>query len=295
MATYNGEKYLHQQLDSILTQTYSNIELIIVDDTSIDSTISIIKQYQSKYNNIMVIQNKQNVGVVKSFELAINNCKGEFIALADQDDIWFKNKLEELYNNIGNAKLIHSDAILIDDNQQTISLSHMQYSKSMRYKNTVDYLFGNNVTGCCVMFRRSFWEQIHPIPDDFYVHDHYLAIMASIMHGIKYYPAPLIYYRQHSENTIGAKIKDYDIFIKNLQQVRNSVALLKNIPQFNSNYSSDIDHALQYYDAIINHKPISLKLTIWIYKHVPLKKFCGFIAFTCFGHNVAKFIYSKLR
>jgi len=87
IATHNGERYLAEQLDSILSQTYSNLEIVIVDDDSVDNTLNIIKNYQEKFSNIKLIKNIINLGVVKSFELAINNCNGEFIVLADQDDV----------------------------------------------------------------------------------------------------------------------------------------------------------------------------------------------------------------
>ena len=297
MATYNGEKYIQAQLDSILAQTYQPLEIIIVDDSSTDNTVKLIKDYQIKHSNITLIQNLQNQGVVRSFELAINNCSGDYIALADQDDVWVVNKLEELHKHIGEALLIHSDAILVDADLQIISNSYMQYSKSNHYRTLCDYLLGNNVTGCCSMFRRSLWQQTGYIPQGFYTHDHYLAIMASAIggtSGIKYYAKPLVYYRQHSANAIGAKIKDYSKFIEQMQKVHSSITLLKDNKILNV-HMQEIKIVLCYYDALINHLPANIRINWWVYKHVPLKKFCGFIAFTCFGRSFAKFIYSKLR
>lgn len=295
MATYNGDKYLSTQLNSILTQTYTNIEIIIVDDASTDKTIQIICEYQLKYNNrIKLIQNQSNLGVVRSFSKAIDTCVGEFIALSDQDDIWFTDKLSLLINNIGEALLIHSDAIVVKDNGELISCSHRRYSRLNSSKYFVDYLLGNNVTGCCAMFRRSFWEQIRPIPEDFYVHDHYLALMTSFYHGIKYYPKPLVYYRQHVSNTIGAKTKDYGVFIKQLHKIKHSmIALSGNIML--TEYDSDINKAIIYYDALILCKRVSITQLLWIYEHLPFRKFVGFIVCSMFGKTIAKFLYNKLR
>ncbi len=294
MATHNGAKYITAQLDSILSQTYSNIEIVIVDDASTDKTLQIIREYQTQYNNIKLIQNQSNIGVVKSFTKAINSSSGEYIALSDQDDIWLKYKLQQLVDNIGEAVLIHSDALLIDKNQNLISHSHMQYSKFKHYNNFSDYLLGNNVTGCCCMFKRSFWVQIQPIPDGFYVHDHYLSLMASLYGSIKYYPKALVKYRQHNTNMIGAKIHKYDEFISHLQKIKNSIVLLSQC-KFTAEYRTELNNAINYYDALINSQVVSLQQLRWIYKHVPFKKFIGFVLCTFFGKTIAKILYNKFR
>ncbi len=295
IATHNGERYLAEQLDSILSQTYSNLEIVIVDDDSVDNTLNIIKNYQEKFSNIKLIKNIINLGVVKSFELAINNCNGEFIVLADQDDVWFKNKVEVLYNNIGDCLLIHSDAILVNEKLQILSNSHMKFSKNIHCSGISNYLLSNNVTGCCTMLKKSFWDSIRPIPDGFYTHDHYLAIMASTkQNGIKYYPYPLVYYRQHSNNIIGAKIIKYDLFIKQLQKVKNSIILLKDNPIL-YNYKKDINSAVAYYNCIINSKLPNIMVFYWIYKNIPFRKFLGFIACTIPNKSITKLIYEKFR
>lgn len=103
MATYNGEKYLREQLDSILVQTISDFELIICDDCSNDSTRKILSEYAKKDSRIKVIFNEQNLGFVKNFEKTISFCNGEYIAFSDQDDIWLPNHLEVLLSEIGRA------------------------------------------------------------------------------------------------------------------------------------------------------------------------------------------------
>src|SRR5574344_1640995 len=113
MCSYNGERFIKEQIDSIIAQTYKNFELIIVDDGSKDNTIEIIKYYQSKDSRIKLFQNEKNLGFVKNFEKAITLCSGDFIALADQDDVWKKNKIEVFLNNIDKNMLIYSDAILM--------------------------------------------------------------------------------------------------------------------------------------------------------------------------------------
>ena len=115
MATYNGGNFLVEQLESIYSQTYKNFEVIVVDDASKDHTISILEEYKDKYN-LKYFVNEKNLGVTKTFEKAILYCKGEYIVLSDQDDIWKKNKLEILLKKIGTSSLIYSNAEIIDEN-----------------------------------------------------------------------------------------------------------------------------------------------------------------------------------
>ena len=100
MATYNGEKYLAEQLDSILAQTVQDFELIVCDDCSSDSTAEILSRYAEKDSRIKIFVNEKNLGFVKNFEKAVSLCSGEYIALSDQDDVWFAGHLEILLRNI---------------------------------------------------------------------------------------------------------------------------------------------------------------------------------------------------
>jgi len=116
LCTYNGEKYLQAQLDSLIDQTYKNVEIIIVDDCSKDNTRSILLNYQSLYPFIKVFLNSENIGFNKNFAKAIGLTGGEFVAICDQDDIWDLNKLEELKENIADKGVIFSNSRLIDVN-----------------------------------------------------------------------------------------------------------------------------------------------------------------------------------
>ena len=101
MATYNGERFIGAQLNSILEQTYPNLEVIIVDDGSTDGTANLLKQYAERFNNIRLFFNEQNIGYVRNFEKGMLLAAGEFLALSDQDDIWDKQKLSLLMQEIG--------------------------------------------------------------------------------------------------------------------------------------------------------------------------------------------------
>lgn len=216
MATYNGERYLQQQLDSIINQTYEDIQIIIVDDCSTDRTKEILADFQEKYQHcVTVYYNQANLGLVKNFEKALGYCTGDFIALCDQDDVWELHKVERLVREIDSYSLIYSDVSLIDADGQIISRSR-----------TIDYgisnhsdigfremIFKSYIIGCSAMFRSELLLSAMPIPQDALFHDWWIAIFASKSNGIKYLHEPLVSYRQHSSNVHGHKKGG---FIKNI-------------------------------------------------------------------------------
>lgn len=202
MATYNGEKYLREQLDSIYMQTHDNIEVVVCDDCSRDGTVEILKEYSEKYG-LKYFENEKNFGFVKNFERAISLCSGEYIALADQDDVWNSNKIEVLLSNIGSNLLIHSDCHIIDDKNELILpywKGKMDSHKSYEY-----FLFSNVVTGCTVLFSKALSEMALPFPEGLAYHDWYLAILAAKEKRIKYIDMCLTRYRQHSSQDTGLR------------------------------------------------------------------------------------------
>lgn len=215
MATYNGEKYLSQQLDSILNQTHPIYEIIIVDDGSSDDTLNILNTYRDKYNNIKVYPNPENIGVVKSFERAIMLASGDYVALADQDDVWFNNKIEVLVAEIGDNLLIHSDAVLVDDDMNVLQPSHFAWGKQSDKNGFFDYLVNSNVTGCTVLMSRELINLTLPLRSYVLPHDWYFSYYAAYCGRIKLYLEPLIYYRQHAVNVSGAKKKTFTQYRQN--------------------------------------------------------------------------------
>lgn len=202
MCTYNGEKYLREQLDSLLSQTHTNIEIIIVDDGSNDLTIQIATEYQRQDSRISVFQNEQNLGFVKNFEKAISLCSGEFIALADQDDVWIPEKIEMLLNSIEDGMLVYSDAELVDAELVPLGKNLLNPAKMnpIEGKNNKAFIFGNCVSGNTMMFRKELVDVALPIPADVPFHDNYFAFYASTCGGIQYVDKALVRYRQHGNN-----------------------------------------------------------------------------------------------
>ena len=168
LATYNGEKYLSKQLDSILKQTYKNFRLIISDDCSIDNTKKILEEYKLKDDRIIVYYQNQNLGYVKNFEFLLSKVESEFYALADQDDIWLENKIEVAINTLkeNNADLYFSDLTLINDNGEIIGNSFWKekgfYKKVLKDKSYKGLLLNNYVTGCTIVTKKKFLENILP-------------------------------------------------------------------------------------------------------------------------------------
>ena len=215
MTTYNGEKFIKEQIDSLLHQTYKNLEIIICDDGSTDKTIEVIKEYEQKDKRIKFYQNEKNLGVLKNFEKAISLCSGEYIALCDQHDIWIKNKIEILLQEIGNNILIFHDDKLIDENGV---IKEESFWKKIGIKNHLENhykLYVNYyITGHSLFFKSSLKKSILPIPNDFYLFDLWPILIALKIGTIKQIDKQLVIWRQHDKNTSGNKIKERSLFEK---------------------------------------------------------------------------------
>jgi glycosyltransferase involved in cell wall biosynthesis len=211
MATYNGEKFLRLQIESILNQSYSNLEVIVVDDGSTDSTLLILQEYANQDSRIKIYPTEKNMGLVANFERGLKLATGEYIALSDQDDVFRKDKIELLVGAlVANPErdLVVSDLALIDGEGSVISESMWAYQKlhPVAGKPFERLIYANFLTGCAMMFRRKLLLVALPFPQDCLVHDWWLAVVSSSekMGGICLVQAPLTYYRQHSFNVIGA-------------------------------------------------------------------------------------------
>ena len=202
MATYNGAHFIREQLDSIIGQTYSPLEIIIVDDGSKDDTIAIIKEYQKKYSNINLYQNKTNTGVTKAFEKAISYCKGEFIALSDQDDIWELNKLEILLRSFDTEDAVYSNSQLVDDKGKSLGVKFDSLMNLQSYYSGDPFLMGNCIPGHTIVMKTGFASTLSPFPQHI-MFDRWIGFCAAACNGIRYVDMPLVKYRQHDNNAIG--------------------------------------------------------------------------------------------
>lgn len=209
MATYNGEKYLVEQLDSIINQTYRNWNLLIRDDNSTDKTLEIIQNYHKKDKRIKILKdNKGNLGIVRNFEELLKNSESEFIMFSDQDDIWVENKLDMYLKMIEKIKnkgfMIHSDAILFDKNKSNI-LKETFISKKAINKGLENVFFNYFVQGATILISKEIKNFILPFPKEVYLHDRYIHLISELFFERIFVNKALIYYRQHGDNQIGAK------------------------------------------------------------------------------------------
>lgn len=198
MATYNGEKYILTQINSILRNLGSNDELVISDDGSTDSTIEIIKSLNDKRIKIFKGPRK---GVSKNFENAICHCKGDIIFLSDQDDIWAKGKVSKVLKAFEDDKcvVVLHDAIVVDETNKVIKPSYYKYRFKKVYTSTFLNLIKSTYFGCCMAFRPVSKSKIFPIPKGC-LHDRWIGLILSISGKTVYIDEPLIKYRRHGDN-----------------------------------------------------------------------------------------------
>ena len=220
MCTYNGERYLLAQLNSIFDQSRIPDELVICDDCSVDSTREILEKYRCKHPRIIRLYfNENNLGFVKNFEQAVSKCSGDIILLCDQDDIWFPHRIERsitIFTENPLCGYIFSDASLIGGDETQL-LETLWVRVGFTIKRQRDYeepekqttvLFPRNVvTGATMAFRAQFRKAILPIPVlSCVIHDAWIALILSLcgQYGIADYE-PLIYYRIHPGQQMGAR------------------------------------------------------------------------------------------
>ncbi len=207
MSTYNGEKFIRKQLDSILAQTYQNFELIVCDDCSRDDTLSVVREYASKDRRIRVLQNEYNKGYIYSFIEALPLAQGEYISFADQDDIWLPHKIEKLVDNIGKYALIYSDAQYMDANDELIEGECVsKYRSAVTGVNFSIFAWKSrfSVFGFLQLFRKKiFNNEVFPKKGEMYAHDCFATLMGMKHGGITYVDEVLAYYRQHDNNVTG--------------------------------------------------------------------------------------------
>jgi glycosyltransferase involved in cell wall biosynthesis len=202
IATWNGERYLREQLDTIYAQTWRPLEVVVSDDASTDGTVAILEQYKRDYG-LRYIANSEQQGLVKNFEQAIKMASGEFIALSDQDDIWKPHKIARLVDRIGDATLIYCNVneVLDLDGQRRYENRFEPISRFARVHGSgrpTRYLIAENwVVSHGILFRRELLEHALPIPKHQRFHDGWLALVASKLNGIIYLNETLQTYRRH--------------------------------------------------------------------------------------------------
>ncbi|WP_086682298.1 glycosyltransferase family 2 protein [Nostoc sp. T09] len=225
MAVYNGQEYLQDQLQSILKQLQQNDEVVIVDDASSDRTVSIINNFQD--SRIKLIENKINLGVVKTFEKSINHASGDIIFLSDQDDIWLACKVQKflsVFEAYPDVTLVLSDAQIIDEKGQITADSFFKIRGEF-VANPLSNWIKSKHHGCTLAFRREMLKLFLPFPADTPMHDIWIGIVNGIYGKAFYIDEPLIQHRRHTSNTGRGIFNHAGI----LQMVNWRLVLAKNI------------------------------------------------------------------
>lgn len=213
MATYNGAKYIGEQIDSILYQTVRDFELIICDDRSTDDTWKTLMDYQNRDKRIHIYKNEKNLGFRKNFEKAISLCKGDYIALSDQDDIWTTNHLEILLSIIDDKMLACGNTELIDAQGNKIGMTLKEMEAFDRIpKNDLEraysvFFFRNPLQGASLLMRKEIVSLALPIAEGVLYHDTWFSMVSCFYGGGVYTDQIIGYYRMHGKNVTGNRIK----------------------------------------------------------------------------------------
>lgn len=275
LATYNGEKYIKEQIDSILNQTYENIRLIISDDCSKDKTQEILKEYEKKDNRIELYIQEKNLGVVKNIEFLLKQVKNKYYMLSDQDDIWLPEKIEKSLETLleNNADLVFGDLEVVNQDLKTMYPSFGDFmllnKKIHKYinSNMLNYIY-NCVTGCTILAKKETIQKILPLPkkSKYLIHDHWIGLMTSIYGKVVYMPEKYIKYRQHGNNQVGTDKISHGF--KKLDQVRElfinvKLGVFGTYVENNDRFPEDMQklntEIYEYFKMIQNKKNINFR------------------------------------
>jgi len=232
MATYNGARFIKQQIDSILSQLSDNDELIISDDGSSDGTLEIIDAYYDK--RIKVFNHEKTCRsdmyrnfrfVTENFENALNQAHGDYIFLTDQDDIWLPSKVERCMKLFREYDcIVHNYQIIDIDNN---IVKKQNFNKNPIHRTLLANIMDNHYRGCCMAFKRDMLKYVLPIPENVIGHDYWIGTLSAYYGKVYYEIEPLIQSRRYSQSvsayrktTIPYKIKHrIDLMIAVLKRI----------------------------------------------------------------------------
>lgn len=214
MTTFNGEKYIHKQISSILPQLSDDDEVIICDDKSHDSTVDIISSFQDK--RIKTVINDKNLGFSKNFSKCIALAEGEFIFLSDHDDIWLPHKVEkylEIFNNNVNVTSILSNMEIIDENGRVSNTRFLNLTSGCgnRFSRVVKNFVKSIYRGCSIAFRKDLKVKVLPLPFHF---DTWIGLVSNIYGKCYHLDEVTMQYRRHSSNFSTLKTSKLHVVLK---------------------------------------------------------------------------------
>lgn len=226
MATYNGERFLSEQIESLLAQSYCNWRLLIRDDASTDSTPSILRHYaESEPRRITVIYGENNLGAKANFAKLLDLADSPYVMFCDGDDVWLPEKITktmavmlslEKEGALDVPVLVHTDLRVVDGKLEELGRSFWEYQNSRPRAGGVlnRLLIQNCVTGCTTMLNRALVEAARPVPEEAIMHDWWIALVASSFGHIGIINDQTLLYRQHGGNDTGAKQRNLKHYIR---------------------------------------------------------------------------------
>lgn len=245
-STYNGSEYIDELIKSILNQSYLNWKMYIRDDGSIDNSLLKISYWVSLYplKLILLHDNNGQLGVIKSFESLLIRVDARYYMFCDQDDIWLPTKIEKSINKIQSMEneyndtpcLVHSDLVLTDSSLNVVSNSFWSYSK-INPKHSANFkklALSNCITGCTIIMNNYAKYVVLPFPEYSMMHDKWCGTVVSNLGKIDWINEPLVLYRQHKKNTVGAKIVNWKYYFNKLlkpyfqfKEYKNSLKIIR--------------------------------------------------------------------
>jgi glycosyltransferase involved in cell wall biosynthesis len=235
LSTYNGETYLKEQLDSIISQTLHDWKLFIRDDGSKDQTIKIINEYITKYKDkiVKINDNLGNLKSASSFMYLLEKVNADYYMFCDQDDIWFKNKieitLEKIQNleskNINKPILVFTNLHVVNNELITINESMWEYS-NINPENAKDFYKTtclSSVTGCTIMINKKLKDKVLPYSTNARMHDWWISLNAAYYGKVGYISDPTIFYRQHENNVIGAEKLNSNYYLSKIKSLKKTI------------------------------------------------------------------------
>lgn len=217
MATYNGEKYIKEQIDSILKNLEENDELVISDDGSTDKTLEIVEGY---CDSRIILLKGPHKGINKNFENAIANCKGDIIFLSDQDDYWTDNKAKTViaYFLQTNCSIVEHDAYVVDEHHNIILDSF--FDKRKPKSGYINNIIKNSYHGCCMAFDAKLKDKILPIPSKHFFHDQWIGVVSEYYkNNTIFIPEKLIYYCRYENNNSNFYGDSWFVRIRNRTEI----------------------------------------------------------------------------
>lgn len=313
MCTYNGERFLQQQLDSLASQTRQPDEVVVCDDCSTDNTVAILDRWaESVPFSVRIIRNQSNLGCFHNFENALKNVEGDVVFLADQDDVWHSNKIEVMLNVFEknpNVGLVFHNTNVIDAAGNDLGLDEVELRGAWRLTTYMRQLSPNLdkhpiTSGCCSAIRRTIIQKILPL-EELFGHDGWIYLFAPAFADVVTIPDKLISYRCHDSNIsvradLNEQIHHFDQYVRDYY--KNEVYLFLTSDQFKEPFLKRVEQAedsvykirlLKYYNQtqsrIKRRELIQRNLFIYsplfVYELLTFNYWRGFQPMKCIGYD----------